>query len=337
MRSIAVLLTLTLTGCAVLDKPCSPVCGPGQTCVAGVCLPPAPQPTPTPAPEPTPEPTPTPTPTPPVGDEPLDPAMLPPVLHDSEWTVAGVEQNNQMGAAVKAATQRAQAARPDRWAGRCSANGVAGVDILMADISRELHRVGIKAGQGANDANPKADHLYVNRPGTDVWEQLKVFEYEHFCLTGNPFKYAWRPTVAVPAPQPTPTPGPPVSGCGDPQPPPLGGFVTHRTNIRDGWEKIDATPVTAEGNRAYCDSVGFQNRNSCPARAEKPAWPKEDRLACERVMLRGSAPLFKWTGDDRDGGLWSGNPNGFSFEHRKGSAGSLSVCDAVGEKCKVVF
>lgn len=127
---------------------------------------------------------------------------------------------------------------------------------------------------------------------------------------------------------------PVVEGCGEPTPPPLGRIGVSRTDIRDGWEKFDATPLTAEGNLDYCTSVGFVGRASCPPRLEGA---DTGRLACERYMLRGDAPLFVWTGAERDGGLWPGNDTGFTFEHRKGSSGSLKVCDAKGETCNVLI
>jgi len=139
-------------------------------------------------------------------------------------------------------------------------------------------------------------------------------------------------------PDADPIPEEPVTGaCTAPIPPPLARFGVHCTDIRGNWEKCDVTPLTAEGNRAYCDSVGFVNRNSCPARAEAPAWTRGDRLLCERYMIGADAPVFVWTGSEADGGLWAGNENGFTFEHRKGSAGSLKVCNADGSVCTAIF
>ena len=253
----------------------------------------------------------------------LDPALLPPVLPDAQWTTDGVSQATQTLPAVREAVEAAHAAQPALWNGQCLAAGPSGIDAGFEAVARELQRKGYGAGQASNDANPKADHLYVRRVAEPtVWEQIHLFSYTDGCVTQNPFKGAWRNRT--------------VAGCAAPQPPPLGGFVVHRRDIRDGWEKFDSTPVTSEGNRAYCDSVGFQNRNSCPARAEEPAWIGGDRLACERRMLRGPAPMWKWTGDERDGGVRE-DSNGFAFDHRKGSAGALTVCDALGEKCMVVL
>jgi hypothetical protein len=346
----AVLLTLlgalacvVIPSCATLSKPCVVACEPGSVCIAGLCVPvaepapvptptpvptpaPAPVPTPAPAPVPTPTPTPTPIPSPSCGGV-LNPAKLPPVLKDDEWTDAGVDQAPKTSNAIEAATRKAQAACPAKWADhRCLMLGVAGIDDAYLDIAAQLQAAGFVAGQGVNDNNPKADHLTVGRPGTNEFEEWKLFAYTGGCLTQTPYKGAHRP-VADAAPP---------SACGPPAPPPMSHFVVHRRDVRDGWEIFDSTPLTAEGNREFCDSVGFQNRNSCPARAEEPAWTKGDRLACERVMLRGEAPLWRWTGAASDGYLRDGS-NGFTFEHRKGSDGTLSVCDALGEKCTVVI
>jgi hypothetical protein len=167
------------------------------------------------------------------------------------------------------------------------------------------------------------------------WEEFHAVHFERgqWIVSG---KYMGVHLAPNPTPVPTPTPTPVADGCGAPAPPPLGGIVVHRRDIRDGWETYDSTPVTSEGNRAYCDSVGFTNRNSCPARAEEPSWTGGDRLACERVMLRGPAPVWLWTGSEADGGLREGSL-GFTFEHRKGSTGSLTVCDARSENCKPVI
>jgi hypothetical protein len=140
------------------------------------------------------------------------------------------------------------------------------------------------------------------------------------------------PTVADPIDEPEIVA---ADGCGTPDPPPFDHFNTHRTDIRDGWEKYDVTPLTSEGNLSYCTSVGFVGRGSCPARAEEPAWMGGDRLACERRWLKGLAPFFNWTGSERDGGPRADNP--FGFERRKGSAGSLSVCLADRTSCQVIL
>lgn len=169
-----------------------------------------------------------------------------------------------------------------------------------------------------------------------LWEEYHAAAETDGGWTQRPYKGTHRnegPTAQVPPDAPELGP---EDGCGPPAPPPLHHLGVHRRDVRDGWEIYDSTPLTSEGNRAYCDSVGFVNRNSCPARAEEPAWAAGDRLACERRMLRGAAPVWVWTGAERDGGLREGS-NGFTFEHRKGSTGSLQVCDALGEKCTVVI
>jgi hypothetical protein len=329
------LALLLMPACATLTKPCVEACQPGSVCVAGVCVavttpppvePPAPpvQPPVQPPVEP---------PAPPVVEPPpagctvppLSPALLPPVLPDAAWTSDGVDQTAKLATATAAAIRKAQAACPTKWADhRCLMLGPAGINAAYDDIAGHLQAAGFVAGQGANDNNAKADHLTIQRPSDSAFEEWKLFAYTDGCLAQTQYKGAHRPRGSA------------ADGCGEPAPPPLSHLTAHRSDIRDGWEKVDSTPQTAEGNRAYCDSVGFQNRNSCPARAEEPAWTGGDRLACERRMLRGPAPLWKWTGAGSDGYVRDGS-NGFAFDHRKGSQGSLSVCDAMGEKCNVVI
>jgi len=194
-----------------------------------------------------------------------------------------------------------------RSAGYCAFAGQEAIFIQASDLSWEEYHTAAETDGGWTQSPAKGSHSNPG-PTTNV------------------------PPDAPPIDEPAPTP----TACGDPQPPPLGGIVVHRRDIRDGWERFDSTPVTAEGNRAYCDSVGFANRNSCPARAEEPAWTKGDRLACERVMLLADAPEWVWTGDGSDGYLRDGS-NGFTFDHRKGSSGSLKVCGANRRVCVEVI
>ncbi len=45
MRRLILVLVFLLPGCSIINKPCSPPCGPGETCTAGVCVPVTPPPT----------------------------------------------------------------------------------------------------------------------------------------------------------------------------------------------------------------------------------------------------------------------------------------------------
>ena len=143
------------------------------------------------------------------------------------------------------------------------------------------------------------------------------------------------PTPTTPTPTPTPTGDGPWNhwGCVDPLPPNLGNFGITRSDIRGTWEKYDVTPLTSEGEQEYCTSIGFVNRGSCPARMEGD----DMRLKCERYMLNGARPVFVWIGDAADGGLWAGNPNGFTFEHKKGTPGLLQVCNGDMSFCQVIL
>jgi hypothetical protein len=161
------------------------------------------------------------------------------------------------------------------------------------------------------------------RRNDGLWEEWHAVYYGDGCtITSN---HAYRAVHECPGCVPE------LSGCFSPTPPPFDHFVVHRRDIRDGWELYDVTPVTGEGNRAYCDRVGFTNRNSCPVRQE--GW--SDRLACEQVWMKGPGPLFKWSGEGHDGYLRA--DNAFAFEHRKESFGSLSVCLADGTVCQVIL
>jgi hypothetical protein len=88
------------------------------------------------------------------------------------------------------------------WNGQCLVSGPSGIDAGFEAIARELQRAGYGAGQASNDANPKADHLYVRRSKMSVaeptvWEQIHLFSYGDGCLTKNPYKGAWRDRNSV--------------------------------------------------------------------------------------------------------------------------------------------
>jgi hypothetical protein len=312
---------LILPACATLSKPCAVACLPGDVCIAGLCVPiaePTPAPTPVPVPTPTPTPNPTPTPTPNPTPTPV-PGACSNLPAEGSLVMAPVQRVASRTAAVVAAMSKLgdlslpPGATPEAGHQRAEAN--------LKALAAQLCADGFRAFAGS-------EAVFVL--GADMlWEEFHAvfFERGQFIPGG---KYIGVHTAPVPEPTPV------ADGCGAPAPPDMDHFVVHRRDVRDGWETFDSTPVTAEGNRAYCDSVGFQGRNSCPARAEEPSWMGGDRLACERRMLRGPAPQWRWTGAERDGGLREGS-NGFTFEHRKGSDGALSVCDALGEKCTMVL
>jgi hypothetical protein len=175
------------------------------------------------------------------------------------------------------------------------------IDQGYLDIAYQLQQAGIAAGQGVNDANPKADHLAIGRPGTKVWEEWKLFEYRGGCLTGHPYKNSWIPTVPI-------LPIPPTDdyGCPATRPERLWTAAT----LPPGWgEDAIGTPrwklgSSAHGkwidttanvirNQPYCEAIGMgthggQSRAACPVRPEG----HPDRVACERYLAEGDWTLF---------------------------------------------
>lgn len=331
MKRVLLVTVLVLAGCSRLPPntvdiiACSAAGGTWNAESASCKMPepaPTPEPTPTPTPEPTPVPVPVPTPT---------PTPVPP--SGCQYPVA---EGQLVGLANVFTSSRAQEVIAGKRALGDLRNPARNPVALARENNRKLaawlRSIGLCAFAGQ-------EAIFVLALDGASWEEYHAAAETDGGWTQTPFKGNHRlegaTSNAVPDAPPIEEPGP-VAGCGAPLPPPMSHFVVHRREVRDGWEVFDSTPVTAEGNRAYCDSVGFQGRNSCPARAEEPAWTKGDRVACERVMLSGDAPTWKWTGEERDGGLREGS-NGFTFEHRKGSSGSLAVCDAVGERCSTVI
>lgn len=307
----------------------SGACAQARAAAAEACPAPKPTPKPSPTPAPTPVPSPpapTPSPTPVAPPTPSPSGCAYPAAEADLVLVAGAG-NSRLQAVLAAERALGDLRDPKR-----------NPTVLARENNRKLAAKLREAGYCAFAGQEAVFVLNAEL----MWEEYHAAAETDGGWTQNPVRGQHRNgggTVSAPpdAPPIVEEPQPEPGVCGDPQPPPLDHFVVHRKDIRDGWEKFDVTPVNAEGNRAYCDSVGFQNRNSCPARAEAPAWTKGDRLACERVMLGGPAPLFVWTGAERDGGLWGDPPTGFTFEHRKDSSGSLKVCDAKGERCTVIL
>lgn len=334
-------LALIITGCGLRVPPVLTDCRTwgcpdGRTCLATEgswkCVAdPAPVPTPTPVPVPTPTPTPVPVPTPTPTPTPVPVPVPTPtpnpvarclypaqedglvwygagtasrleVVKDGERALGDLRDPRRPASALARENNRKLAAWL-RWPGYCVFAGIEAIFIQTAAGTWEEYHAAADTDGGWTQTPYRGEHT----------------------LTG--------PTTSVPPDMP-PLPET-VAGCGPPTPPPFYNFGVHRQDVRDGWEKFDVTPKTAEGNLDYCTSVGFVNRGSCPARAEEPAWMKGDRLACEQLWLKGAAPSFNWTGAPGDGGPREDNP--FGFEHRKGSAGSLSVCLADGTSCQVIL
>jgi hypothetical protein len=120
------------------------------------------------------------------------------------------------------------------------------------------------------------------------------------------------------------------TACGAPTPPPASELGVKRFGGRPGFPKFDARGLVY--GRAYCDSVGFVNRNSCPVRLEPvPGGPWQDRVACERVVF--GTPTWKSDGEIHP--VANGNPwmrhvrNGTWVQVCTGPEVVEQVCSAV--------
>jgi len=295
---------------------------------SGACvLPPAPEPTPTPVVTPTPEPTPTPTPEPTPTPTPVPTPTPTPVPSGCRYPVL---ESQLIGTTDLIASRYNDVRAGERALGdlRRPHGGTPLARENNRKLASWLRSIGLCAFAGQ-------EAIFILNSDL-LWEEYHAAAETDGGWTQIPYKGNHRLEGATQAEAPD-APSIPVSGdgCGQPDPPPFHHFNVHRRDVRDGWEVYDVTPLTAEGNLAYCTSVGFTGRGSCPARAEEPAWTGGDRLACEQRWLKGPAPMFKWTGSERDGGRREDNP--FGFERRKVSAGSLSVCLADGTACQVIL
>jgi hypothetical protein len=231
----------------------------------------------------------------------LNPELTPPVLSDDEWTSDGVDQTSTLRTAVAAAIKKAQQACGAAWANdQCLMLGVAGIDNAYRDVARELQGAGIVAAQGTNDANPKADHLTIGRPGEQVYEEWKLFAYTNGCLTQNQYKSAFRPVNPIPEP----TPPPPAERCpyepcpirtwtADTLPPGWGsnelGRPAYQINTyKHTMGNNDSTAVVVR-QEPFCRAIGLspyadgQPRASCQVRPDG----HNERVEVENWLLFG--------------------------------------------------
>jgi len=272
-------------------RPPDPVCEVGASCgcwhrppgEAWQELPSCTAPTPGPTAPPTPKP-----PTPP-------PTVHAPLLDDEDLTLVASDTRKQTWAYTAAAIDRWRAKNPEAWRGdgACLRDGPSGIDTAFQGISDELLAVDVVAGQSIDDNGKRSDCIFVNRPGTNEYEETHLFDYARACVatSANAIKHMY---VRGTAPPPTPPPPPATDECPF-LPCPMrtysNGTPRWRFNSREYSRKIaDTTPVTVD-QEPFCAATGQSptedgtKRAGCPMRKDKEG--DLERPAVERWLLKG--------------------------------------------------
>ncbi len=362
------LLGLLLTGCNIINKPCSPPCGPNQACVAGVCLSPTPTPPVCPATCPAgtqctdpakgceqiPPPGPvcqegqfcncwhnptgaewleakcpegqectidkkcvTPVPPPPKTCEPPckadekcvergsvekiyecvkipgpnEPALIP----DEELTGVPDSGGVQMWDETSAAIERWKTLHPEKWNhDKTCLVSVSGIDDAFLGIATELARQLITAGQSITKSGKRSDAIFVNRTGTNLYEEMHVFEYGRACAATGPNAYKGLYKRAVPPTSDTcPFPPCPLKTYPD-------GTPHWKFNAKPHtMQNCDSTPVETK-NCAYCKSIGMGEISPGVPRCDCPVRPDghPERPPVEAWLLDGGAVHDSRNGQD---------------------------------------
>jgi hypothetical protein len=227
------------------------------------------------------------------------------VLPDAEWTDEGVDQSSTLRVQVAAAIKKSQEACPQRWAdNQCLMLGVSGIDAAYDAIAAELQAGGLVAGQGSNDANPKADHLTIGRPGSNVVEEWKLFAYTNGCLTQTQYKGAFKPRGGPVAESCPIEPCPLRRWSADTLPPGWGdneiGNPAWKFNARvHTMGNGDSTPVVIR-QEPFCGAIGLSPYADGTPRAACPVRPDghPERVAVENWLLFGGPKRDSRNGQD---------------------------------------
>ncbi len=201
----------------------------------------------------------------------------PPLIPDEELTGVPDSGGIQMWAETDAAIKRYQKFHPEKWVeksgGTCLVAGVPGIDEAFLSIATELARQSIVAGQSITKGGKRSDALFVNRTGTDLYEEMHLFDYARACVaTGqNAYNGLYKRTP------------PPVTDACPYEPCPLKVFPD---TGKPHWVfnakphtmgNCDSTPVEIK-NCTFCTEIGMGDggtRCSCPVRPdghpERPA------------------------------------------------------------------
>jgi len=134
---------------------------------------------------------------------------------------------------------------------------------------------------------------------------------------------------------------PPIgSGCGRPYPPPVSRFNCKVHIKTKEYYSLDSTPLVGPAP-AYCASVGYPDRATCPVRLEGAV----DRVACENWRVGKAKDTGKpgptWTKADGsyctgpDSGCQHHPDNPYKLLTYRG--GSYTVSGETGASCTVTY
>ena len=237
-----------------------------------------------------------------------------PLIRDEDLTAVGSAAPSQVWAETNAAIERWRALHPEKWRGdgACLINGTTGIDDAFLGISTELLRVKIIAGQSINGDLKRSDCIFVNRNGTQLYEEAHLFDYARACVaTGsNAMKKLYRRGSAPPVEPPPVTDACPAAPCPDrvwtAETPPPGWGQDAIGTPRWKWAakvhtmgNCDSTPLTNR-NEPYCRSIGMSPMGDGTLRAACPMRPDghSEREAVENWLLEGGPVRHGRNGQD---------------------------------------
>lgn len=265
-----------------------------------------------------------------------------PLIRDEDLTHVGPAQPSQMWAETDAAIKRWRELHPEKWRGDGAClTSVSGIDEAFLGISTELLRVKIVAGQSITDGGQRSDCIFVNRTGTNLYEEAHLFDYGRACVATGPnaMKELYRRGDAPPVEPPPVTDTCPHAPCPD--------RVWTAETLPDGWGEdaigtarwhfnvhihtmgnYDSTAVT-DRNEPYCASIGMSPMGDGTLRASCPMRPDGhvDREDVENWLLEGGPVV-----EGRNGQNCKANNNDNPFAFLAGT-GNCRICNTPKTVC----
>jgi hypothetical protein len=249
-----------------------------------------------------------------------------PLIPDEELVaLPGNTSPTQMWSETEAAINRWRTLHPEKWRGdgACLIDGAAGIDGAFLGIATELLRQSIVAGQSVTQDGQRSDALFVNRTGTDLYEEMHLFDYARGCVATGPnaFRGVYvRQTTEPPPPVTTTCPYEPCpEKYYEDGTTPHWKFVSHAHTMGNA----DSTPITV-GQEPFCHAIGMSPMADGTLRAGCPMRPDghSERVAVEDWLLDGG-PVR----DSKDGGDCTPNntDNPYAFLMRSGNCRNCNV------------
>lgn len=266
---------------------------------------------------------------------PVTPGPEAPLIADEDLTATSLQGPSLMWAETSAAIDRWRALHPEKWRGdgACLVS-VSGIDEAFLGISTELLRVTIVAGQSITKDGKRSDCIFVNRTGTDLYEEMHLFDYGRACVATGPnaMRVIYRRTATTPPPPSVTCPYEPCPlklWTKETLPPGWGddaiGTAAWKWNAKlHTMGNADSTPVVVR-QEPFCRAIGLSPyadgtpRASCPVRPDGHS----ERIPVENWLLDGG-PVR----DGRNGQDCTPNNTDNPFAFLAGT-GNCRICNAL--------